>query len=73
MALVHCSDESADWEAVPNEFGSELSYLVLDENFEVKAELYGEDHEVLTESEPVTITVDNHEDEGEEAHDHESE
>ncbi|MFJ1626754.1 metal ABC transporter solute-binding protein, Zn/Mn family [Marinilactibacillus psychrotolerans] len=67
------SDESADWEAVPNEFGSELSYLVLDENFEVKAELYGEDHEVLTESEPVTITVDNHEDEGEEAHDHESE
>lgn len=65
------SNEEAEWENIPDEFDSELSYLVLDENFEIKAELYGEDHEVLTESEPVTITVDNHE--GEEAHDHEGE
>ncbi|MEC6747934.1 zinc ABC transporter substrate-binding protein [Marinilactibacillus sp. XAAS-LB27] len=66
-------DENAEWETISDEFGSELTYEVPGESFEVQAVLFGDDHDVFAESEPLMIEVDNHgEDHSEgEAHDHE--
>lgn len=65
------SDEE-EWEAVPDQGSESFSLEAPDESFEVQAVLYDDDHNVYAESEPVALTIDNHDghDHGEEGHNH---
>lgn len=66
--------EDAKWEAIAEELSPKLAYEAPEESFEIKAVLYGDDHEVFAESDPVTIEIENHEDgDTHEEDDHESE
>lgn len=53
------ADAGAEWAVVPGALGSTYGFVVTGEH-QVKAVLYGHDHSVLAESEPVSIAIDDH-------------
>ncbi|GAA4064202.1 metal ABC transporter solute-binding protein, Zn/Mn family [Amphibacillus indicireducens] len=66
--------ENADqeWITVPNQGGAEFNYEAPEENFEVRAVLFDDDHNEYAQSQPVEIIVDNHDHEhGDHEEDHE--
>ncbi|GAB2567809.1 metal ABC transporter solute-binding protein, Zn/Mn family [Gracilibacillus alcaliphilus] len=54
-------DADQDWEAVPEQMTDHFEYQTTGESFEVKAVLYDNDHNVYAESEPVSVLIDDHE------------
>lgn len=60
--------ESEEWVVVEDQFSNEFTGVATINGQEIKAELYDNDHNVVAESEPVIITIDDHE--GEHSHDH---
>ncbi|WP_156968493.1 choice-of-anchor M domain-containing protein, partial [Cellulomonas bogoriensis] len=54
--------DAGEWEVVPGASSETYSFVVrtADDGLQVKAVLYGQDHGVIAESEPVTIDVDDH-------------
>lgn len=64
------ASESDEWSEVSGEYHDTIELEATDEIAQVKAEQFSESHEVLTESEPVDIIIDDHE--GEDAHHYEN-
>lgn len=66
--------DEEDWVVVEGQSSNSLNMKAEVDGQQIKAVIYGEDHEVVAESEPVTIKIDDHEgdhEHGEEGHDHE--
>ncbi|SDC24400.1 zinc transport system substrate-binding protein [Pelagirhabdus alkalitolerans] len=59
-------DSDSEWEMVSGQGSNTFSYEAGNHDFEVKAALYDDDHDVYAESEPFEIDIDNHDDD----HDH---
>lgn len=55
------TDENQEWEAVSGQESNRFEYKTTGESFELKAELYNDDHEVYAESAPISILIDDHE------------
>lgn len=53
-------NENAEWEVVEGQGTEEFVYEAPEESFEVRAVLFGEDHEAYVQSPPIEIEVDNH-------------
>lgn len=49
-----------DWEEASGQQGETFTGEATTDGLEIKATLYGDDHEVFAESEPVTIVIDDH-------------
>ncbi|SER02949.1 metal ABC transporter solute-binding protein, Zn/Mn family [Piscibacillus halophilus] len=65
--------EEEEWMVVDGQTSDEFEGEAEVNGQQIKAELYGEDHEVVAKSEPITIEIDDHGDEEhshEEGHDH---
>lgn len=62
--------EDDEWTEVAGQYHDEFEIDADDEIGQVKAEQFDEDHEVLTESEPVDIVIDDHD--GEHSHEEET-
>ncbi|MBY7142631.1 zinc ABC transporter substrate-binding protein [Virgibacillus sp. NKC19-3] len=62
--------DSEEWEIAEGQNGDTYEGEATVSEQQIKAELYDDDHEVVAESDPVTITIDDHEhDEGDHDHD----
>jgi len=61
-----------EWQTVPDQGTATYEGEATTDGQQIKAALFGEDHNVIAESEPVTITIDDHgQDQGyEEGHEH---
>ncbi|WP_440897490.1 metal ABC transporter solute-binding protein, Zn/Mn family [Amphibacillus sp. Q70] len=55
-------DNNQEWEAVPDQATDHFEYETTGESFEVKAVLYDNDHNTYAESDPVSVLIDDHED-----------
>ncbi|MUK88500.1 ZinT/AdcA family metal-binding protein [Ornithinibacillus sp. L9] len=49
-----------EWETVPDQETESYEGVADTDGIQIKAVLYGDDHEVIAESDPVTITIDDH-------------
>lgn len=61
--------ESEDWVIVEDQTSATFSSIANINGLEVKAELYDADHQLIADSESVTIEIDDHEGEHDHAHD----
>lgn len=66
------ASEDDDWSEVSGEYHDEIELEATEEIGQVKAEQFDHNHEVLTESEPVDIIIDDHEEDGEAHHEEDS-
>ncbi|GGB48395.1 hypothetical protein GCM10011409_27400 [Lentibacillus populi] len=72
--------DAKDWETVSDQLSNTYKGEAVADSQQIKAILFDEDHNVIAESEPVTIAINDHhghnhehDEHGEEAHDHGSE
>lgn len=56
------ASEEDDWSEISGEYHDYIEIEATDEIGQIKAEQFDDNHEVLTESEPVDIVIDDHED-----------
>lgn len=63
--------DSEEWEVVEDQFSNTLSGAAAVDGQEIKASLYDDDHNLIAESEPVTLVIDDHEGDSDHDHDHE--
>lgn len=64
--------DAEEWELVDGQFSDTFSTVASINGLEVKAELYNDDHQLIAESEPVVIEIDDHEGDHEHPHNHAS-
>lgn len=55
-------DANQEWEAVSDQLTDHFEYTTTGESFEVRAVLYDHDHNAYAESDPVSVLIDDHED-----------
>ncbi len=64
-------DASQEWQAVSGQSTETFSIKAPEESFEIQAVLYDNEHTIYAESDPVTITIDNHDNHNHEENDQE--
>lgn len=52
---------SEEWQVVEDQLSNTFSSVATTDGLEIKAELYDDNHQLVASSEPVTITIDDHE------------